>query len=90
MSTGSESEVTRKITLTEEGDWWVAVDEDAGVASQGKTREEALENLDEAVALHKGEIGEEISEDEQEEVLRELGIDPDEVEGDRELPDFMK
>jgi len=90
MSTGHEHEVERTITLTQEDDWWVAVDEEEGVASQGKTREEALENLDEAVALHKGEIGEEISEDEQEEVLRELGIDPDEVEGDRELPDFMK
>ncbi len=90
MSTGHEHEVERTITLTREGEWWVAVDEGEGVASQGKTREEALENLDEAVALHKGEIGEEISEDEQEEVLRELGINPDEVDGDRELPDFMK
>ena len=90
MSTETEPEVKRTITLTQEDDWWVAIDEDEGVASQGKTREEALENLDEAVTLHKGEIGEEISEDEQEEVLRELGIDPDEVEGDRKLPDFMK
>jgi predicted RNase H-like HicB family nuclease len=88
MST--EYEVDREIKLTQEGEWWVAKDEDEGVASQGKTRVEALENLDEAVALHKGEIGEEIPEDEQEEVLIDLGINPDELDGDRELPEFMK
>ena len=85
MSTGHEyeSEVTRKITLTEEGDWWVAVDEDVGVASQGKTREEALENLDEAVALHKGEIGEPVTDED----LRERGIDPDEATDEVQKPD---
>lgn len=46
MSTG------REIRLIEEDDgWWSAVDEDADVASQGETRQEALENLDEAVEL---------------------------------------
>jgi predicted RNase H-like HicB family nuclease len=49
MST--EYEVDREIKLTQEGDWWVAKDEEEGVASQGETRVEALENLDEAVAL---------------------------------------
>jgi len=93
MSTGHESEVTRKITLTEEGDWWVAVDEDVGVASQGKTREEALENLDEAVELHQRDT-ESMSWEEEKEVLEDLGIDPDEVKESREendeLPDFMR
>ena len=85
MSTGHEyeSEVTRKITLTKEEDWWVAVDEDVGVASQGKTREEALENLDEAVALHKGEIGEPVTDED----LREWGIDPDEATDEIQKPD---
>lgn len=42
----------RRITLQEEDDgWWCAIDEETGVASQGPTREEALENLDEAVEL---------------------------------------
>ena len=41
----------RHITLTREDEWWVARDDDTGVASQGPTREAALENLDEAVAL---------------------------------------
>ena len=48
MSTG------RTITLSEEDDgWWVAVDEESGVASQGATRSDALDNLDEAVQLTK-------------------------------------
>ena len=42
----------RTITLSEEDDgWWVAVDEESGVASQGATRSEALDNLVEAVQL---------------------------------------
>jgi predicted RNase H-like HicB family nuclease len=46
MSTG------REIRLVEEDDgWWSAVDEETGVASQGPTRREALDNLDEAVEL---------------------------------------
>ena len=89
MSTGA------KIILTEEDGWWVATDVETGVASQGETREEALEMLDEAVALHKGEIGESIeSWDEEKAVLEELGIDPEEVKAARdeesELPDFMR
>lgn len=48
MSTG------REIRLIEEDDgWWSAVDEQTGVASQGPTRSEALENLDEAVSVTK-------------------------------------
>ena len=44
----------REIRLIEEDDgWWSAVDEQSGVASQGPTRTEALENLDEAVELTK-------------------------------------
>ena len=41
MSTG------RTITLTEEGEWWIARDEDAGITSQGWMRTEAIENGDE-------------------------------------------
>jgi predicted RNase H-like HicB family nuclease len=60
------------ITLTEEGDWWVARDTETGVTSQGRTRQAALENLDEAVAAYRGE-GTEPTEDD----LRSLGIDPE-------------
>lgn len=46
MSTG------REIRLLEEEDgWWSAISEETGVTSQGPTREAALANLDEAVAL---------------------------------------
>lgn len=37
------------IELTREDDWWVARDQASGIASQGETREKALQNLDEAV-----------------------------------------
>lgn len=82
----------RRITLTEEGEWWVAKDESVGehgVTSQGRTREEALENLDEAIAGFNGE-GQSPTDEE----LRELGIDPEENrrrgEGESELPDVLK
>ncbi|MCU4799719.1 type II toxin-antitoxin system HicB family antitoxin [Halobacteria archaeon HArc-gm2] len=85
-STSLEDEVVdEEIHLTREGDWWVAKDVETGVASQGETREEALEMLDEAVALHKGEIGREPTDED----LEEWGLDPDET-GDKELPDFMQ
>jgi len=48
MSTG------REIRLIEEDDgWWSAIDEETGVASQGESRQAALENLDAAVELTK-------------------------------------
>jgi predicted RNase H-like HicB family nuclease len=75
--------------------WWVARDEETGVASQSETRQNALDNLNEAVALHKGEIGKSIdSWEEEEKVLEELGIDPDGVAQNRDehdgLPEFMQ
>lgn len=80
MSTG------REIRLVEEDDgWWSAIDEETGVASQGETRAEALANLDEAVALHEGEEGEPVTDED----LRELGLKPD-ADGDEELPEFMQ
>lgn len=85
----------QEIRLVHEGEWWVATDVETGVTSQGQSREAALENLDEALALRRGEIGESIDTlSEEHELLRELGIDPDEVEKAREdsdgLPDFMQ
>jgi predicted RNase H-like HicB family nuclease len=51
MATESGTE-RREIRLIQEEDgWWSAVDEETGVASQGETREVALDNLDEAVKL---------------------------------------
>ena len=68
MSTGVEP----TITLTDEGEWWVAKDTETGVTSQGQTRRDALDNLDEALAGYRGE-GEEPSDED----LRDLGIDPE-------------
>jgi len=75
------------ITLTENEDgWWTARNVKVGVSSQGPTKQEALENLEEAVALHKGEIGREPTDEE----LREIGIDPEDNETGGELPDVLK
>lgn len=60
------------ITLTDDGDWWVARDTETGVTSQGRTREAALENLDEALAGFHGDGTEPTPEE-----LRALGIDPE-------------
>jgi len=84
-----------EIRMWREDDGWVITDVETGVTTQGETREQALEMLDEAVALHKGKIGESIDTPEEErEVLRDIGIDSDEVEAAREendeLPDFMQ
>jgi predicted RNase H-like HicB family nuclease len=61
----------REIRLVEEDGRWSAIDGETGVASFGDTREEALEMLDEAVALHTGEAGDPVTDED----LRELGID---------------
>ena len=75
------------ITLTEyEDGWWTARNVKVGVSSQGETKQEALENLDEAVALYKGEIGREPTDEE----LRDIGIEPEDNESTGELPDVLK
>jgi predicted RNase H-like HicB family nuclease len=101
MSTDSKGggddapELQSTITLTHDGESWTARDEETGVASCGATREEALAMLDEAVALYEGEIGESIDTWEAErDVLKELGVDPEEVKQAREehdgLPEFLQ
>jgi predicted RNase H-like HicB family nuclease len=77
----------REIRLTEdpESEYWVAKDIETGVASQGKTRVQALDNLDEAVEGYHG-AGREPTKEE----LHELDIDPDENTSGGELPDVLK
>ncbi|WP_280537599.1 type II toxin-antitoxin system HicB family antitoxin [Halopenitus sp. POP-27] len=78
MSTG------REIRLIEEDEGgWSAIDEELNVASCGDTRSEALEMLDEAVALHTGEAGDPVTDED----LEELGLDPDEVSDEVGVPD---
>lgn len=78
MSTGRE---IRLIEDPENG--WSAIDEETGVASCGDTRGEALAMLDEAIALHRGEIGEPVTDED----LRDLGIDPESVPEEPQEPD---
>lgn len=74
----------REIRLLENEDGqWTAIDDETGVASQGDTRAAALESLDEAVALHRGEIGRPVTDED----LQELGIDPDTVPDEPREPD---
>jgi predicted RNase H-like HicB family nuclease len=92
---GEDDGPEQEIRLVNSGELWVATDVETGVASQGETREVALANLDEALAIHRGENGDSIDSPEAErEVLEELGIDPNEVEQAREdtdeLPEFMQ
>ncbi len=76
-----------EIRMWREDGTWIVTDVETGVTTQGETREEALENIDEAVALHNGEVGREPTDEE----LREIGIDPeDNTTGDEEPPDFMR
>jgi len=93
-SRNGDLEHENEIRMWREGDGWVITDVESGVTTQGETREHALEMLDEALALHRGE-GESIDSPEAERaVLRDLGIDPNDVEAAREendeLPDFMQ
>lgn len=75
-----------EIRLWREDDWWVAEDVDTGVTTQGQSREDALENLDEAVELHEGERGRGPTDEE----LRDAGIDPaDNETGDDHPPDVL-
>ncbi len=46
------SKTSFKATVWQEGEWYVAQCLDVDVASQGRTKEEALENLKEAIELH--------------------------------------
>ncbi|AUV81214.1 HicB family protein [Salinigranum rubrum] len=76
-----------EIRLWREDDWWIARDVETGVTTQGPSRETALANLDEAVALHNDEIGREPTDKE----LREMGIDPaDNTTGDQAPPDVLE
>lgn len=59
-----------QIRLEQEGEWWVATDMATDIASQGRSKERALEKLEDALDGHDGE-GREPTDAE----LRELGID---------------
>ncbi len=76
------------ITLKERADYWVAIHEETGVGAQAPTRAAVLDELDLAVALHTNDATEPVADEDA--VLRELGIDQAEVDGDQSLPAFMQ
>lgn len=47
-----DDSVDSTVTVSFDGEWYVARDEETGVASQGETRAEALANLADAIELH--------------------------------------
>ncbi|KAB1196052.1 MULTISPECIES: type II toxin-antitoxin system HicB family antitoxin [Haloferax] len=51
------------VTIVKDGDWFVATDESTGVASQGKTRPEALAMLAEAIELHESPLPADVDEE---------------------------
>lgn len=61
------------LELSEDGEVWLVRDEETGVATEGETRQQALEMLDDAVAAYNG-AGREPTDEE----LREVGIDSEE------------
>ena len=82
--TGNSDSERREIRLVEEEDGrWSAIDEGVGVASQGEPRSAALANLDEAVALHRGDLGDPGTDA----ALHDLGSDPDTVPDEPQVPD---
>jgi predicted RNase H-like HicB family nuclease len=76
------------ITLRREEEYWVAIDTETGVGAQGATRAEALAELDDAVALRSGKREETVEDEDA--VLRDLGIDPETVEPTEDLPEFLQ
>jgi predicted RNase H-like HicB family nuclease len=86
-STDDGADRDGEIRLWRDEGWWIARDVGTGVTTQGESRSDALENLDEAVALHRGEIGREPTDEE----VRELGIDPEEnATGKENPPDVLE
>jgi len=76
MSSTAEDRREEGVEFTYEGDLVTARDIETGVASSGTSKSEALAMLAEALVLHEG--GGEPIEDE-DEFLRDLGIDPSEI-----------
>lgn len=70
-----------QIKLWKDDGWWVATDIPTGVTSQGRTRQDALSNLDEAVDLYEGETGRPPTNEE----LDEIGVETDSESTDSEL-----
>ena len=77
----------RRITLTENDDgWWTAHEETVGLTTQGETRDDALDALDEVLAAVEGDAGRPPTAEE----LREWGIDTESDRSDGDLPETLR
>jgi len=86
-STGDRDAHEGEIRLWREASLWVATHVATGVTTQGESRDTALANLDEAVALYAGDAGHEPTDEE----LREMGIEPTaNSTGDQDPPDVLE
>jgi len=86
MSTTAEDGHGEGVEFTFEENLVTARDIETGVAASGESKPEALSMLAEALELHEG--GGEPIEDE-EAFLREIGVDPTEVEEDESPPPWL-
>lgn len=77
MSSIAEDRREEGVEFTYEDGLVTARDIESGVASSGRSKAEALAMLAEALTLHEGG-GDSI--DDEDAFLKELGIDPDEIE----------
>jgi predicted RNase H-like HicB family nuclease len=87
MSSTAEDRREEGVEFTHEGDLVTARDLETGVAASGNSKSEALARLAEALLLHEG--GGEPIEDE-EAFLREIGIDPDEIDESESPPPWFE
>ncbi len=86
MSSTTENRREEGVEFSHEGDLVTARDIETGVASSGGSKAEALAMLAEALVLHEGG-GEPIEDDDA--FLREIGIDPGEVDEDDSPPPWL-
>ncbi|MFC7229153.1 hypothetical protein N0B31_17260 [Salinirubellus salinus] len=87
MSTTAGDRREEGVEFTHEDGLVTALDLETGVAASGESKAEALSMLAEALELHEG--GGEPIEDEAA-FLREVGIDPEEVDADETPPPWLE
>ena len=87
-STMSDSLYRGGFTVAREEHYWVATHNDTGIASHGEDPNDAIDQAIEAVELAKSDP-EPASEEKQDEIRREFGIDVDDDERGIESPNGM-
>lgn len=87
MGTTTDEGREKGVTFTYEETLVTARDIESGVAASGESKSEALARLAEALELHDG--GGEPIEDE-DTFLQEIGIEPDDIDGDETPPPWLE